>query len=1222
VHPFRLVLAVGFAGAALVVPAPPDPWDFRLEIPYRDADDPFRDAALRARMERLAPLVSEVVGGPIDLSGIRIRAVDPDMEAERALLEAYPRITDLASEVHAANRMPLVRIGLRMLHRSRLGWYARDAKTIDINAWAFEASEPGHPDGLLDVVVAHELTHVWQDQRFGVFREERKAATSEAELAASAVLEGSAEFVAREVARRTGHLDAFGRLEARRAKEDEHTRSPILWPYAEGLRFVDVVRSGPGPVATWERLFAEPPRTVWEVEHPSAWLRSDSPQGPDLDGWAERLAWCLGERPHEFKFQTTWDVDPLFQADLDARLGAARLASTSGAWAECRGGARLDLDLPGGPLAGERLSVRAWRFSSPHVAVEARRTLEDAADRIGPAAWAAPPGAASALPPFLAALVEQRGWGGEVEGVVRVRSSVKGATVRTALRWITGWPPGESSWAVHVHGTVLYEVMYEATGAGPAVFDVTDTIDRAWDEAEAIDAARAGSPAGGGPWADLATLRTGTESSASLERMPDDVAVAPLRDAWLSRRLLQPGAESDVLEWLGGTRDPAPWIAALAPPGDGTANRGGILEFALRHPDDDVRRYALGAVAGYRVYPSPWSGAVPGLIEEATRDEDPSVRVAAVRAAEALHEEDVLGPEQVDRLLADGSPAMRAALAASKDVLGDRRAEILEALRRDPHAGVRAVVERKLKKEEADPFDGWLGFGSRESEASALLRVRRDLLEGKVDERWWALSRLGLLEDARASFLPELVRALADPALREAALPVLQGGGLDLAPARTSLVAMLEHPVWRPDVLRVLAANDLALPLELVQRVRAWSAADEPRLRCAAALMLLRITPDEDAPLALLESSWDDVPSSWHPGIVAAATARRPGAEAALRLLSRALTSPFREVRTAGIEAATAGELDEGRAGVLLGGIPDVGPTAAGERWHAWMDRMSSLHDQAATRAADLLAEYLNRWRDADGLPVIDGEALRYVTLPDVDESAAAVEAIDRCLVREGTSILQLSLVLLRDQVDAEKHPWAPALETAVARHASLEPLPPGFPPYERHQFVDVLAKRARVPVEDLVRVLERAAALPWDELNADYGGLVKAHRVHAGALVELVPGFLARGTRSSAEVALQILEASGPAAASLLPRLEVLASDAMPSWRRRLEECGRTIAGLDAAPEDDPPTRKHRRASRPRAGSESSLVPFVALGAAGLLLLVLVVVNLRIGGRRPAARA
>ena len=62
----------------------------------------------------------------------------------------------------------------------------------------------------------------------------------------------------------------------------------------------------------------------------------------------------------------------------------------------------------------------------------------------------------------------------------------------------------------------------------------------------------------------------------------------------------------------------------------------------------------------------------------------------------------------------------------------------------------------------------------------AVDRIGRYLDEGTVMQRWWALQSLEYLEGARQHFLPDLVRGITNPMLRDAVVPVLRAGGVDL----------------------------------------------------------------------------------------------------------------------------------------------------------------------------------------------------------------------------------------------------------------------------------------------------------------------------------------------------------------------------------------------------------------------------------------------------------
>ncbi len=1062
----------------------------------------------------------------------------------------------------------------------------------------------------LDVFLAHELTHVWQDQRFHAFREEGEQGASETDLARSAAVEGSAEFVAHEVARRLGVSKLLDRIGPRRRAGEEAWEAERLWPYRAGLQFVETVHAALGPTETWRRLFEGTPRTAWEVEHPGGWIRGEEAPTLSLDDWVDRLAWCLGQptatSPAEAR---PWSREPLLQAELAARLRVAGLSTSSDPWADCRGGLLLEAKPLRGALAGKTALVFAWRFASPDGAQAARLSLERAADALGFRGWAE---------------VQV----GEALGPVRLRVHSNGASVRTGAYFGEAGASGrEASWAVQVHEGVLLEVLCWGGGTGPALLDVIDTAARAWREAEEVDAARAGAPASASPWAELAHLRAAPPEETASGVLPADVfdRAPPLRDELLARHLAQPGGEARVLSaLLARAAGAAAWIAALGP-GAGSesvedADRNALLEAALGHGEADVQRFALEALGDHRCKASPWAAGVVEELRRAVGHDDPAVRAMAVYATSVQVDEDILTDAEVELLLRDPSPAVRWMMAICKRLLGERTQERLEVLGGDEHPVVRQMARAQAQAEQRGSdvhllLDSMFHRSGQDS-AALLDRVRRALHGGNSAQQSWALLALQHLDEKRAHFLPDLVHALTRSAHRDSALPALLAGGLDLRPALPSLLSMLKHPRWRPDVLRVLAANDVLLPRATLEQARAWEEAGDATQRCAAALLLLRVEAAGRRPLDVLEEVWKLVPPDWRPAIVAAAAARRPSAEPTQRLRQLALSSPFPEVRLAASSNPGRG-YDEALLGTLLDRVQQVGPTAASECWRGFIAVAAKLHVDGRRQAGDLLARYLNRWCDEDRLPRLNAAALTWHVLADFGPSQACVEALDRCLVRDGVTYLQLSLVQLRNELQVERYPESDEVRAALDRHYAVEPPLEGLAARERSGFTDELAGRPSVSTETVLAVLKRAASDPWEDLELDVEALLKGRPERIAAALPLVPGLLDRDTRSSVEIGISILESSGPAAGPSVPQLRDLLPRALPSWRTRVEACITAIEAAPAGLETKEPVATRRRPSWIRPPKETNGMPGIAYVAGGAVLVLLIVFE-----RRRARRA
>ncbi|HEX2409698.1 MAG TPA: hypothetical protein VHJ39_00915 [Solirubrobacteraceae bacterium] len=160
---------------------------------------------------------------------------------------------------------------------------------------------------LEEMVLAHELTHALEDQRFGLPTE--TAATDDRELARAALHEGSAtslmysyveeHFTAEEALggllgsafQGTGDLPPF-------------LQAQLLFAYVGGERFVaDLRRRGGGSWALVDTAFRlRPPSSTEQVLHPRAYISADAPQRVRLrtgavlgPGWSRARAGTWGE---------------------------------------------------------------------------------------------------------------------------------------------------------------------------------------------------------------------------------------------------------------------------------------------------------------------------------------------------------------------------------------------------------------------------------------------------------------------------------------------------------------------------------------------------------------------------------------------------------------------------------------------------------------------------------------------------------------------------------------------------------------------------------------------------------------------------------------------------------------------------------------------------------------------------------------------------------------
>jgi hypothetical protein len=144
------------------------------------------------------------------------------------------------------------------------------------------------PDALSEMVLAHELTHALEDQRFGLAVSEGES--DDAALARLALVEGSATLVMQQyVLRYIGAEKALGRLlgSALQAGPDlpKFLQDQLIFPYIGGMQFVQsLVQRGEG---SWKLVDladrVRVPDSTEQVLHPDKWVAVEPPLRVRLD---------------------------------------------------------------------------------------------------------------------------------------------------------------------------------------------------------------------------------------------------------------------------------------------------------------------------------------------------------------------------------------------------------------------------------------------------------------------------------------------------------------------------------------------------------------------------------------------------------------------------------------------------------------------------------------------------------------------------------------------------------------------------------------------------------------------------------------------------------------------------------------------------------------------------------------------------------------------------
>ena len=160
------------------------------------------------------------------------------------------------------------------------------------------------PGALNDMVIAHELTHALEDQRFGLPSDQ--GGSDDRLLAALALGEGTAMVVSQEyLQRHIGVEKALATLGAGLPSGPdlpEFLQAQLLFPYTGGMAFVQALRKRAG--GSWklvdlaERLRV--PDSTEQVLHPEKWIEVEPPLPVPLDvslgaGWRRVTSGTFGE---------------------------------------------------------------------------------------------------------------------------------------------------------------------------------------------------------------------------------------------------------------------------------------------------------------------------------------------------------------------------------------------------------------------------------------------------------------------------------------------------------------------------------------------------------------------------------------------------------------------------------------------------------------------------------------------------------------------------------------------------------------------------------------------------------------------------------------------------------------------------------------------------------------------------------------------------------------
>ncbi len=162
---------------------------------------------------------------------------------------------------------------------------------------------------LAEMVLAHELTHALEDQRFGLDLDEVAGSADDAQLAKLALVEGSAtvlmyRYVERYFTREEALGGVLGGAFGPTGSAPPFLQATLVWPYVGGEQFVSELLSRAG--GRWSLVdLAErvrPPASTEQVLHPERYVDVDPPRPVRLRvslgrGWERRASGTLGRAP-------------------------------------------------------------------------------------------------------------------------------------------------------------------------------------------------------------------------------------------------------------------------------------------------------------------------------------------------------------------------------------------------------------------------------------------------------------------------------------------------------------------------------------------------------------------------------------------------------------------------------------------------------------------------------------------------------------------------------------------------------------------------------------------------------------------------------------------------------------------------------------------------------------------------------------------------------------
>lgn len=171
-------------------------------------------------------------------------------------------------------------------------------------------------------ILAHELTHVLQDQHYGIealLDEKEGPKNDDRSLALHALVEGDATFVTQLFYLRTLSLAILADLmtflyldQSEYKKAPAVIRENLIFPYTQGIEFITVLHRKGG----WDeigRAYSRPPQSTEQILHPDKYFSAEPPLHVELPPLEEMEGWEIVQENVIGEF----NIDLLFRKFLN-----------------------------------------------------------------------------------------------------------------------------------------------------------------------------------------------------------------------------------------------------------------------------------------------------------------------------------------------------------------------------------------------------------------------------------------------------------------------------------------------------------------------------------------------------------------------------------------------------------------------------------------------------------------------------------------------------------------------------------------------------------------------------------------------------------------------------------------------------------------------------------------------------------------------------------------